>query len=195
MATITVTTDGLAETIREFQALPAQIKRARRRAMGKVTRAARTETRRTLARVLGAKAKEIGARVANRVQADGSGLVWIGALPVAASRRIFGTRLRSRKGAGVQAGTSLLQATAAISTPFIATMPSGHEAGFSRTGQFAVASQGRYAGQRREKIAERRIDVSDLVNRQADGLRARLPGRLATVLRQELVYETTVRGR
>lgn len=193
MATVTVTTQGLDQVIREFRALPAQVKRARRRAMVKVTRAASTEVRRALAKSLGAKAKEIGARVANKVLPDGGGMLWIGALPVAASRRVFDSRLRQTK-AGVRAGTTVLTRAAAVSTPFLATMPSGHEAAFSRTGQWAIASQGRYAGQRREKIAERRIEVGALVEAQAAAQRRILPGRLAERLRQELNYEINVRG-
>lgn len=193
MATVTVTTQGLDEVIREFRALPVQIKRARRRAVGKVIRAARTQVRRDLAKHLGAKAREVAARVATRVQPDGSGVLWLGALPVEASRRIFAGRLRQNK-TGVRAGTQQLARTGAVSTPFLATMPSGHESTFSRTGQFGIASQGRYVGQRREKIAARRIEVAGLVNTQADAQRRILPGRLAEVLRRELNYEMNVKG-
>lgn len=179
MAQITITADGLASIIREFDALPAQVLTASRAAINKTTRHLAGQARKELASGLGVAQKVLKRRVATR-RADrrnNVGLVWIGLNPLAASRRNFGSSLRQTR-KGVKAGK------VEMPRAFIATMPTGHEGAYVRRTR------------KRLPIREVAIPLATRANQAIIAAQAaKVDDYLRNALRHELNYQTNVRGR
>jgi len=125
-----------------------------------------TQIRKDTATATGVPSKEISKRMklhraSKRVR---GARIFIGVLPVAAIKAggralANGVSYRGAKGEG----------RVKIKSGFLATMPTGHRGIFQRTGEAKrVMTKGNYQGQRREPIAEVKIQIAPTARRNAE---------------------------
>lgn len=175
---ITISTEGLEALVASFGALPAQIKRAERRAVNKTLAWVNRGVKRDLAARIGTAQKILDTRVRTLPYGRNglaAGLVFFGLNPIAITKRRFGALTQTPSGA--RAGR--------LSFPgsFAARMPSGHEAVFKRRGK------------KRLPIDVETITVDSAATRAIISAWAdKAGGRLAEVMSQELNYQVNVRG-
>ena len=181
---LSVSVEGLDETIDSFDALDAQIDRASNRAKNKVAKWAARQVARAIAAddqvPLRSLYKNQGRthRHKKRVQfllADrgrsGYAAVWVGYNPIKAA--YIGKLRQQRRGA--RAGKHFYEGG------FLATMRSGHQSVFKRHGKARLPIDEQYA-----PLASAERNVNEVARR--------IPLRLSDVLEQELNYEVNVRG-
>lgn len=175
---ITVSTEGLEEVIASFGALPAQIARAEKRAVNKVTRWLAKGALKDIAASVGVAQKILDDRVRrldHGYNGLAAGLVWFGLNPVAITKRRFGTLTQTP--AGAKAGRLSFDGA------FVARMPSGHIGAFRRRGRARLP------------IDHESLPLDSTAHRaMIDAWANRAEARLETVMGQELNYEVNVKG-
>lgn len=200
MTTLVISTAGLTDVIQRFNALPAQISNAKRRAISKTAKYVSTQAGREMAGSLGVAQKALKKRIASRLagsKSDPQGLIWFGLNPIDA--QLAGAARQTKSGVS-QKGRSWPGA-------FMASIYSGEQKIWIRLhskhydselypygkgkgrGAIDAAMSGRFP------VVKARIPIDTPATRAIIAAMAdKAKFRLAEVMGQELNYEINVKG-